>query len=472
MPEVRWGIRRWGVRVRSAIAAALVVAVAFGIAALALLWVLQHSLQSAADAAATSRTQQIAQSLLENPPTELDRALLAADARTTIVQILDTGGQVIVSSPAAPDVPVSTVRPGPGDVLMLGTVDNTAQGGNYRVTAQGVSGPNGSFTVLVGAGQDPIDATLATVAVLLALGLPVLVLVVGAATYALVGRSLRPVELMRIRVATITSADLSERVAVPPARDEISRLAQTMNAMLTRIEAGQAAQRRFVGDASHELRSPLATVTAALELARDRPQMLDHALLEETLLPEAERMRALVEDLLLLATADERGLALRLGDVDLDDIIGGEAARLRLLDRFTVGVSVHPVRVRGDPARLARVVRNLADNAARHARSTITLGCEVEGDEAIITVADDGPGVPVGDRARVFERFVRLDTGRARTAGGSGLGLAIATEIITSHGGTVAVTDAAQGGAKFVLRLPLQGPAQQQPPAQQARSTG
>jgi signal transduction histidine kinase len=200
--------------------------------------------------------------------------------------------------------------------------------------------------------------------------------------------------------------------------------------------------------------------------------MLDHALLEETLLPEAERMRALVEDLLLLATADEGGLALRLGDVDLDDIIGGEGVRLRLLDRFTVGVSVHPVRVRGDPARLARVVRNLADNAARHARSTITLGCEVEGDEAIITVADDGPGVPVGDRARVFERFVRLDTGRARTASGSGLGLAIATEIITSHGGTVAVTDAAQGGAKFVLRLPLQGPAQQQPTAQQARSTG
>ena len=463
MPGVRWGMARWGVRVRSAFASALVVAVAFGVAALALLWVLQHSLQSAADTAATARTQQIAQRLLADSPAELDRALLATDARTTIVQVIDGGGQVLLSSPGAPTTPVSTVRPGPGDVLSLGTVDNTADGGNYRITAQGVSGPNGTFTVLIGAGQDPIDATLVTVAALLALGLPVLVLVAGAATFTLVGRSLRPVEHMRTRVATITSADLSERVPVPTARDEIFRLAQTMNAMLGRIETAHTAQRRFVGDASHELRSPLATVTAALELARDRPQVWDHTLLQETLLPEVERMRALVEDLLLLATADERGVALRIGDVDLDDIIGGEAARLRSLDSFTVRVNVHPVQVRGDATRLARAVRNLADNAARHARSTITLSCAAEHGHAVIAVADDGRGIPAPDRDRVFERFVRLDTGRARAAGGSGLGLAIVTEIVTAHGGTVTVTDAAEGGAKFVLRLPLHGPTQRQP---------
>ncbi len=150
-------------------------------------------------------------------------------------------------------------------------MDNTAAGGDYRVTAQGVSGPQGAYTVLVGAGQDQIDATLGTVAVLLAVGFPVIALIGGAATYGLVGRSLRPVERMRTQVSAISTADLSERVAVPAARDEISRLAQTMNAMLARIEAGHAAQRRFVGDASHELRSPLATVTTALELAATRP---------------------------------------------------------------------------------------------------------------------------------------------------------------------------------------------------------
>jgi len=460
MPEVRLRPASWGVRVRSAIAAALVVAVAFGIAALALLWVLQHSLQSAADAAAEARANQITQHLIEGLPAELDRALLAADARTTVVQVLNSSGQVVVSSPGAPTEPVSNAHPNLGRQLHLGAAENTAEGGDYRITAQAVGGQSGTFIVLIGQGQDPIDATLATVAALLALGLPVLVLVAGGATYALVGRSLRPVEQMRSRVATITSADLSGRVAVPAARDEIARLAQTMNAMLTRIEAGQVAQRRFVGDASHELRSPLATVTAALELARDRPEVLDRALLGETLLPEAERMRTLVEDLLLLAKADERGLSLRIEDVDLDDILGAETTRLQGLDRFAVRTDVHPVQVRGDAARLVRVVRNLTDNAARHAQDTITLGCRVDGDDAVITVADDGHGVPVPERERVFERFVRLDTDRVRAAGGSGLGLAIVAEIVAAHGGSVTVTGAAESGAQFVVRLPLHGPRQ------------
>ncbi len=144
---------------------------------------------------------------------------------------------------------------------------------------------------MVGAAQDPIEATLATVATLLAVGFPVLALIGGGATYALVGRSLRSVERMRTQVSAIGTADLSERVAVPAARDEISRLAVTMNAMLVRIEAGHAAQRRFVGDASHELRSPLATVVTALELAATRPGVLEPAMVRGALLPEAHRMR-------------------------------------------------------------------------------------------------------------------------------------------------------------------------------------
>jgi two-component system OmpR family sensor kinase len=263
---------------------------------------------------------------------------------------------------------------------------------------------------------------------------------------------------MRTRVAAITGADLSERVPVPPDRDEISRLAQTLNAMLTRIEAGHDAQRRFVGDASHELRSPLATVTAALELARDRPEVLDHALLTETLLPEAARMRNLVEDLLLLAGADERGPSLLLGDVDLDDIVDAECRRLRASSELVVTASIQPTRVRGDVARLSRVVRNLVDNAARYAHHSVDLRVALEDGEGVLVVSDDGSGIPDAERTRVFERFVRLDRDRARAAGGSGLGLAIVAEIVAAHQGSIEVHGSPAGGAEFVLRLPAVGP--------------
>jgi len=195
-------------------------------------------------------------------------------------------------------------------------------------------------------------------------------------------------------------------------------------------------------------------VTAALELARDRPEVLDHSLVAETLLPEAARMRYLVEDLLLLATADERGLALRMGDVDLDDIADAEYRRLRGDPALVVTASIHPVRVLGDAARLSRVVRNLVDNAARFAQHTVELRVTQQDGCGVLVVSDDGPGIPEVERTRVFERFVRLDTDRARSAGGSGLGLAIVAEIVTAHGGRVAVHTSSTGGAEFVLRLP------------------
>jgi len=238
-----------------------------------------------------------------------------------------------------------------------------------------------------------------------------------------------------------------------------------MNAMLARIEAGHAAQRRFVGDASHELRSPLATVTTALDLAATRPGVLEPAMVRGTLLPEAHRMRSLVEDLLLLARADEKGLPLHISDVDLDDVLDTECRRLRSAGTLRLDCSGHPVRVRGDATQLGRVVRNLADNAARHARTTVSLSATEHDGTAVVVVSDDGLGVPEAERERIFERFVRLDTDRARAAGGSGLGLAIVSEIVAAHGGGVTVHTAPGGGARFVVRLPVAGPAQQPPSA-------
>jgi len=455
----------WGVRVRSAVAAVLVLTAALALAAVALLWLLQHSLQSAADDGAAARAASLSTHLVSDPLNEIDPTLLATDGRTTVIQVIDAAGRIVLASQDAPAVPLIDAQPGAGEVLSMGGVDNTTAGGDYRVTAQGVSGPQGSYTVLVGAGQDQIDATLRTVAVLLAIGFPVIALIGGAATYGLVGRSLRPVERMRTQVSAISTADLSERVAVPAARDEISRLAQTMNAMLARIEAGHAAQRRFVGDASHELRSPLATVTTALDLAATRPGVLEPAMVRGTLLPEAHRMRSLVEDLLLLARADEKGLPLHISDVDLDDVLDTECRRLRSAGTLRLDCSGHPVRVRGDATQLGRVVRNLADNAARHARTTVSLSATEHDGTAVVVVSDDGLGVPEAERERIFERFVRLDTDRARAAGGSGLGLAIVSEIVAAHGGGVTVQTAPGGGARFVVRLPVAGPAQRPPSA-------
>lgn len=457
---------RWGVRGRSAAAALLVVAVALAVAAGALLWVLQRTLESAADDAAAARTQQLSTRLQSASPLELDPTLLVTDGRITAVQVVDAQGRVQRGSDGA-STPLTEVRPTPGPPLRLGVQPSRGDNADQRLVAQSVQGARGSYTVIVASAQEPIEITLATVAVLLALGMPVIVVLVGVATFVLVGRSLRPVERIRTRVAAISSADLSERVPVPRADDEITRLARTMNAMLTRVEAGQAAQRRFVGDASHELRSPLATVAAALELALEHPDVLDRDLVSDTLLPEAQRMQRLVVDLLLLASADERGLPLRLTEVDLDDVVDTEARRLPATDHVRVVVRVHPAKVRGDAAQLSRVVRNLAENAARHARTTVWLSCVAEGPTVQLVVSDDGPGIPAAQRGRVFERFVRLEADRGRGSGGSGLGLAIVAEIVAAHGGTIEACSAQGGGARMVVRLPVEQRAR--PPARARR---
>lgn len=450
---------RLGVRIRAALAAVLVLAIALALAAVVLLYLLERSLESAADDTAGSRVSQLAANLSTSTLNEIDPVMLATDGRTTVIQIVDATGRVVLASPRAPRMPLVDPQIPPGVPLKLGRQQNTATGGDYRVVVEKINGVDGAYTVIVGVAQDPIDATLATVRTLLAAGFPIVALIGGGATFALVGGSLRPVERMRNQVSAISTSDLSERVAVPATRDEISRLAQTMNLMLIRIEAGHAAQRRFIGDASHELRSPLATVTAALELAVERPGVLGPANVEHTLLPEAHRMQHLVEDLLLLARADERGIPLRVSDVDLDDLLDTECRRLQSAGTVRVMCTADPIRIRGDAIQLSKVVRNLADNAARHAVSTVRLeAIAQERSTVALVISDDGPGIPESERARIFERFVRLETDRARDGGGTGLGLAIVQEIVMAHGGSVAVEESSEGGARFVVRLPMAGP--------------
>nr|WP_240896864.1 HAMP domain-containing sensor histidine kinase [Kineococcus vitellinus] len=268
---------------------------------------------------------------------------------------------------------------------------------------------------------------------------------------------MRPVEAIRRTVEGITSAGLDGRVPVPEGRDEVARLAVTMNEMLSRLESSQRSQRRFVADASHELRSPVATLRAAAEVwSADAGAPREFT---ELVRSEAGRVEALVADLLLLARADEGRLAREDADVDLDEVLEGEAARLRALGAVRVRARTVPVRVRGDHRQLSRLVRNLTDNAARHAAGTVELRTALEGGSALLEVADDGPGVPEAERERVFERFVRLDASRDRASGGTGLGLAIVAEIAAAHGGSVRALPRPGGGALVRLVLPLGAPA-------------
>jgi signal transduction histidine kinase len=264
------------------------------------------------------------------------------------------------------------------------------------------------------------------------------------------------VDALRSQAAEITVSDLGRRLDVPPADDALGRLARTLNDLLARLDASTQRQREFVADAAHELRSPLSSLHTQLEVAVRHPGSTDWRTRGPALIEESERLSRLVDDLVRLARLDARP-HLRKRPVDLDEIVFHEVLRARLSTSVLVDQhAVSAARVYGDGEALARVVRNLLDNAIRYAVDRIEVSLGVREGTAILVVADDGPGIPVADRRRVFERFTRLDGARARDTGGSGLGLAIAHEVITAHHGHIHVEDN-DPGARIVIRIPATG---------------
>ena len=291
----------------------------------------------------------------------------------------------------------------------------------------------------------------------LTLGVPFLIVLMGLMTWWLTGRALRPVEQIRSEAAAITGSTIHKRVPEPATNDEIGRLARTMNSMLDRLEESSQRQRRFVSDASHELRSPIATIRAQLEVAKRRGADADWSAVADRILAEDARLENAVTDLLDLARAEE-------GEnidavVDIDEIVLTEADRYQSSEIVNTTIDTHKVsagRARGNPAQCTRIVRNLLDNACRHAKSQVAVSLTTEQEFVVLTVDDDGPGIPLADRDRVFDRFTRLDEGRSRDAGGMGIGLAMVRTIADRHGGSVTIGDAPLGGARFVVRLPAE----------------
>ncbi len=444
----------WGVSARSAFVAATVVFVALGIAGAGLTAILYRTMLSGIDSAAATRVGEVAEQVVNGGAAGVDPAMLETDQRIVAVQVITQNGAVVRRSQSAPDTPLVAMKE-VGDGLRIGMPEQSSPFGRIRFSAQTVDGPDGRYTVLVGEGSTTIGSTIWAVVVALAIAAPVVIVVSAAATYVLVRRSMQSVDDIRSRVADITTSDLAERVPVPDSRDEIAALAVTMNEMLARIEAGHNAQRRFVGDASHELRSPLTTIISALEVAVAHPEVLGAELATTTLMPEALRMKTLIDDLLLLARADERGLDMAREDVDLDDLAAAEIERLRRETDLDVSADLEPARLAGDPTALSRVLRNLLDNAARHAVSRVNVTVRPLPGHVLLEVGDDGPGIAPADRQRVFDRFVRLDQDRSRSAGGAGLGLAIVREIVAAHAGRVTIGDGIGSGTTVTVQLPL-----------------
>ncbi|SFM65522.1 Signal transduction histidine kinase [Pseudonocardia ammonioxydans] len=482
---------RTGVRAASALAAAAAVAVVLVVAGISLVLVLEQTLKNNSRAALEEAAGQLGNRIEANFSGSGDPKRNAIDAtgkRTDIVQVVtaysdETNApdwmvgsngeqedvQVIGSSdPLNEQGPVADWLLAPGETRSEVDVPITFRNGagedgademvteNMMVVGVGDRAQGRPITIYAAQELNPVHEAVRTVAWLVTGGVPILVLVAGFFTYLFAGRALRPVEEMRSQVAGMDEKDLTRRVPEPVARDEVGRLARTMNQMLGRIESSQATQRRFVADASHELRSPLATVSTGLELLGNGMSegSADRATVE-TLRGETSRLTGLVEGLLFLARADERGLVPRREEVDLDEIVDAERARPAGGSDVTVRVGTEPVRVVGDRGQLVRVVRNLVDNAKRHAASTVAVSLRVADGSAVLDVDDDGNGVPDADRQRVFERFVRLDEARARGDGGSGLGLSIVAELVAAHGGTVEALESPElGGARFRVTLP------------------
>ncbi|MFK4068788.1 ATP-binding protein [Streptomyces sp. NPDC029674] len=465
------------VRARATLGASLVVALALVAAGAAVLLALRANLTDQADGRADSAARDVASQLVAGRPfDDLD----LPDEDDSPVQIVDENGRLVAASDDLERISgtgtgaVKPVGAAPrsgagnqgdeddkGEAPERGEVDEDAEYSSGSATVDGESADyrfaaveastedRGDFTVYAGGSLADEQSATSTALTSMLIGFPLLLAVVAGVTWLVTRRALRPVAAITAEMSAITaSEDLARRVPEPDTHDEIARLARTTNETLTALQTSVERQRRFVADASHELRSPIASLRTQLEVGAAHPELLDvDGAVEDTV-----RLQELAADLLLLARLDA-GEKPGEGRVDLAAFVREELSQ-RTRDRVDVHTDLKSVEVAGSRGQLARVLGNLLNNAQRHARSRVTVTTRSDGAWAVLEVADDGSGVPSSERERIFERFVRLDDARTRDEGGAGLGLAIARDVAVRHGGTLVVCEAPSGGALFELRLP------------------
>ena len=440
-------VRGGSLRRRLVVTAVGIVAVTLVTGAVVLVAILRSSLERGVTNTALIRAADVAS--LTRAGT-LPMSLAFPGEERSVIQVVSPAGNVVASTANIGGETVLTGRsssPYTASGLPVGDQQR------FRMTVTTVDTARGTFTIVSGESLERVDDTMRTVQLALGAGLPVLLMIVAALAWTGTRRALRPVEAIRAEVAEITESDLHRRVPEPGGSDEIAHLAHTMNAMLDRLDTASERQARFVSDASHELRSPLTVLRALLEIGLARPHRTDWPQRAQGALTEVGRLEGLVRDLLTLGRAGgEDDSAWEW--FDLSELVASEVGRSATSTGVDVVVTAgRAVWVRGDPGQVSRVVGNLVTNALRHAVSKVTVTVTSVGADVVVDVTDDGPGVPVAERDRIFERFVRLDEARATDDGGSGLGLAIVRAIVSAHHGTVAVTTGPPG-ATFRVVLP------------------
>jgi heavy metal sensor kinase len=427
---------------------------------------LRTDLRSTIDRQVRTGSGAISQNYLVDGITGFRQTSAAALRRSgSAAQVLSASGQVIAGYGEGGHVPM--ISPRQEQLALAGRLDliEVRLGPvkqHFRLLAAPVQPRGRPQLVVVAVPLQGVDEAVDRILNLLLIAGPVAMAVAGIGAWLLLRRALDPVERMRRKAEEIGIDQLHERLAVPKVRDEIGQLANTLNAMLDRLEAGVRANRQLIADASHELRTPLAAMRVELDVSlRDRRRTEAEREVFESVRVDVDRMSRTVDNLITLARADEGRLDLLSNEVDLDQALDEAARPLRPL-AGAKGVRLRtigePCRSRGDEHRLQHALANLIENAIKFtpAGGEVTLSSWRRGDEVGVTVSDTGPGIPAAEREHVFDRFYRVDRSRSRESGGSGLGLAICREIATAHGGRVWVESEGNGSA-FSLALPADG---------------
>ncbi|HTT54597.1 MAG TPA: ATP-binding protein [Streptosporangiaceae bacterium] len=451
---VRGGLAGWwrrrSLRARVTLASTAGLAVALAAAAVLLAGALRLSLIRGLDNSARQGARQVA--ALDDAH-RLPHPVLPG---TDTIQVLSPQGGIVDVSPDAdrlvpllsPAVAAANARDGRA-VLVNGPAYGLP--GEVRVAVAPI---RGGGTVIAAVPYSPVAESLATLGRALVIGTPVLLVLLAGAVWLIVGSTLRPIAELRRGAQDVTRTGQPRDLPVPAAHDEVRSLAVTLNDMLSRLGAAQHRQRGLISDTAHELRSPIASIRAQLEVALDHPDGQDWPQTAGDVLADTMRLSALAEDLLVLARLDEAGQPRAAQRVELTALAAGVVSRYPDAPVPVVLAQAEPCQLAGDPDGLRRMLGNLIDNAARYARTQVAVSVTMDGAAARLCVADDGPGIPPRDRERAFGRFTRLEAARSRDgedAGGAGLGLAIVRATARAHGGSAWLEDAAPGLRAVVL---------------------
>jgi signal transduction histidine kinase len=438
-------------RVTAVAGLALTAAVVLGL--VVMYWLQLKSADSTIEGQLRTYATQIEQSAAGGTfPRTLPAPVLVPAAQA---QVLAPDGTVLAGYPLnlAHLPALYTLPPGSTTAARQPAADRAGLASDLWVYGERVTAGGHPVTIITITGTYLRSQINQTFARLLIIGVPVLLVLACGTVWLVVGRALRPVEQIRGAVTAITSADLSQRVPEPGTDDEIGRLARTMNDMLARLDEAAARQRRFVADASHELRSPLTAIRTGLEVGLAHPDHAPWPQIASRAVRQAQRLEQLIAQLLVLAKAEAHRLAARRQPVDLAALLADLRAATPA-PGISIDLSVPSgTTTAGNPEDLSRMFRNLLDNAVRHARHRVLVTAAAGPHGVVVQIADDGPGIPEEERERVFGRFVRLDASREQASGSAGLGLAIAREIAAAHGATIVLTEAPGGGTQAVVTM-------------------